>query len=295
VNVLGVRSAALRGGLERVTLHHDSDLSGTPHYRELVETEGVDLVRLDADALFESAGDMAGALAQAFGRAQLPAVRSDLLRLALLYAHGGIYLDTDTITIAPLDDLCEGVEAFCGAEHIVFPSQVRASRNPAIRGLALARSLVRDALRRVPRGYRAFAAIQRFYPSALNNAVLGSAPRGAFITRLLSSLIELPAARQATLFAIGPHLLQSAAADFAPPALRVLPPAFFYPLGPQICEHWFRSHRSPDLTRVLSAQTRVVHWYRSNRTEWLTPLIDPAYVHAHADRQLWSALARPFV
>jgi hypothetical protein len=295
VNVLAVRSAALRGELERVTLHHDSDLRATPHYRELVETPGVELVRLEPKALFERAGQFGGELARAFATITLPAVRSDLVRLALLYVEGGIYLDTDTITIAPLGPLCEGVEAFCGFEHIVFPADVRASLNPFIRGAALARSLVRDGLRRVPHGYRAFAAIQSVFPSAVNNAVFASAAGGGFITRLLSDLVELPAARQATLFAIGPHLLQSAARDFAPPALQVFPPSVFYPLGPEICEHWFRKQTHPDLTSVLSRDTRVVHWYRSNRTDALTPAIDPDYVRAHAGEQLWSALALPFV
>jgi hypothetical protein len=154
---------------------------------------------------------------------------------------------------------------------------------------------VRDGLRRVPHGYRAFTTIQRVFPAAVNNAVFASAAGGGFITRLLSDLAELSTARQATLFAIGPHLLQSAARDFAPPALQVFPPAVFYPLGPEICEHWFRKQSHPDLASVLSRETRVVHWYGSNRTDSLTSSIDPHYVRAHASQQLWSALALPFV
>jgi hypothetical protein len=177
----------------------------------------------------------------------------------------------------------------------VYPSEVRASHNPTIRAAALARALVRDALRHAPHGYRAFAAIQHFFPAAANNAVLASAPGGSFITRLLTDLSEVPVSRQATLYTFGPHLLQLAVRDFVPPALQLFPPCVFYPLGPEICEHWFRDYRHPDLTRVLSRDTRVVHWYRSNRTEWLTPFIDPAYVRAHAKSQLWSALALPFV
>jgi hypothetical protein len=295
VNLLAVRSAALRGGFERVVLHHDSDLSGTPYYRELLETPRVELARLAPEALFSRCGRFSATLTQTFSRLGLPAVRADLVRLALLYADGGVYLDTDTVTIASLRPLCESAQAFCGEERIVYPAQVRTSRNPAVRGAALARQLLRDVLRRAPRGYHAFAAVQRFYPAALNNAVLASAPGGAFVTRLLEDLVALPVQHQAKLYTIGPHLLQTAARAFLPPELRVLPPPVFYPLGPEICEHWFRTTTRPDLTRVLSPETRIVHWYRSNRTQHLTEQINPDYVRAHADCQLFSALALPFV
>jgi hypothetical protein len=75
----------------------------------------------------------------------------------------------------------------------------------------------------------------------------------------------------------------------------VHPPRVFYPLGPEISEHWFRKVSSADLNDVLWPETLLVHWYASVRTKHILPLIDPAYVRQNAKTQLFSALALPFV
>jgi hypothetical protein len=294
VNVLAVRSAALRGGFERVVLHHDSDLSSTPHFRELVETPHVTLERLDVPALLQSCGVHESTLSCVYRRLQSPAMRSDLVRLAVLYSRGGVYLDTDTVTLASFEALrCVG--AFCGQERIVYPAAVRASRNPAVFLGARMRSQLRGLLRIAPRGHRIFRAIERFYPTAENNAVLASVARGPFIERLLANIRDLDPEAQSTLYAIGPHLLQTTVADYHGTDLVVHPPEVFFPLGPEISEHWFRTVRHADLREVLSPNTRLVHWYGSVRTKHLVPSIDPAYVRRNARTQLFSALALPFV
>jgi inositol phosphorylceramide mannosyltransferase catalytic subunit len=43
-----------------------------------------------------------------------PAERADLLRLELLHRHGGVYLDADFESLAPIDPLLDGVECFLG-------------------------------------------------------------------------------------------------------------------------------------------------------------------------------------
>jgi hypothetical protein len=294
VNVLAVRSAALRGGFEQVVLHHDADLSSTPHYRALVETPRVTLERLDVPALLQSCGVHEPTLRSVYRRLQSPAMRSDLVRLAILYSRGGVYLDIDTVTLATFEPLRD-VGAFCGQEHIVYPAVVRASRNPAVFLSARIRSQLRDLLRIAPGGYRVFRSIQRFYPMAENNAVLASVAGGRFIERLLGNMRDLDPEAQSTLFAIGPHLLQKTVAAYDGSDLVVHPPEVFYPLGPEISEHWFRTVRKPDLREVLSPSTRLVHWYGSVRTKHLVPDIDPAYVRRNAGTQLFSALSLPFV
>ena len=52
------------------------------------------------------------------------------MRLAILYAEGGVYLDIDTVTVRSLRDLCAEAAAFCGEERIVFPASVRRSWVP---------------------------------------------------------------------------------------------------------------------------------------------------------------------
>jgi hypothetical protein len=295
VNVLAVRSAAERGGFDRVVLHHDEDLTANAHYRALADIPGVELRRLHVGQVIERCGRFSTALSPIFERLPAPAMRADLLRLAILYAEGGVYLDIDTVTVRPLRDLCAEGEAFCGEERIVFPASVRRSWNPGVQLKAVLRNGVREVLTYVPKGWAAFRAVERFYPSAANNAVLASARGGRFVTRALARLCELPPEAQTRRCGIGPHLVQDIAPEFTRPALVVHPPPVFYPLGPEVSRHWFhlRGARAP-LDEVLLPETRVVHWYGSVRTNVLTSRIDPAYVRAHASRQLFSALALPF-
>src|SRR5690606_29308100 len=95
--------------------------------------------------------------------------------------------------------------------------------------------------------------------------------------------------------ALGTHLLQDTLAQGREPDLAVLPPRVFYPLGPEISEHWFRIRQRPRLEKVLGADALIVHWYASVRTKQIVPRIDAAYVREHADRQLFSALALPLL
>lgn len=297
VNVLAVRSAAERGGFERVVLHHDEDLTGAPHYRAIADIDRVELRRLAKPPreLFDRCGAFAPLLGPIYQRLPTPAIRSDLVRLAILYSEGGVYLDIDTVTLRSLRELCAQAEAFLGEERIVFPAAVKRSWNPGVQLMAQVRNGVREVLGYVPNGWAAFRAIERFYPSAANGAVMASAPGGDFVTRAMQRLVELPPAVQARKNGIGPHLMQEIAPQLAPPALVVHPPPVFYPLGPEVSRHWFhvRDGRAP-LAKVLLPETRVVHWYGSIRTRTLTSRIDPDYVRANAGRQLFSELALPF-
>lgn len=97
---------------------------------------------------------------------------------------------------------------------------------------------------------------------------------------------------------MGPRLLQTLVASRRFPEVGVLPASTFYPLPPEISEHWFRlSHRSTEagksIAAALSFSTRVVHWYASVRSNAWVPRIDPDWVREHADRQLLSALVLP--
>ena len=298
IHALAVQSAAMRGGFARLVLHHDADLGRAPHARALAAHPRVELRRLDMDRLLSGCGERAPGLRDACTRLAERATRSDLARLAILYQEGGVYLDMDTITVRPLRDLCQDVDAFCGEERIIYPLRVRGSWNPAVRGLALIRTGLRIALRSVPDGWAAFRRIERFYPRAVNNAIIASAPGSRFISRALDRLVELPPHRQAARCGIGPHLLQEIAPDMAPPQVMVHPPEVFYPLAPEISRHWFRVRRRErglDVERALSPATRVVHWYGSTRAPLPLSAIDPAYVRAHAFRQLFSALVLPLV
>lgn len=259
---IAAMTAARRGGLHRVTLHHDGDLAGDAF--AAVEAAGIETRRIDPLGLCEAAAGprLADVYRLLDGK---PAARSDVLRAAILLRDGGVYLDCDTITVRPLLPLC-AAEAFAGEERIVFPPDVMRSRRPDVLLGAAVRHAVRDVLRRVPGGWRAFRRIEGAYHLAVNNAILAASPGHPLIARLVAHIVGLPRAAHVRPYALGPHALAAAIAGGPAAGLVVHPPAVFYPLGPEIAEHWVRPAPGPHALRLLLPETRVVHWYASTRT-----------------------------
>jgi mannosyltransferase OCH1-like enzyme len=286
-HVLSIRSACRRGGFDEVVLHHERALTRSHAFRSVSQDPRV-RCREITNELFTPCPD-GDALRALYGALDKPAARANILRIAILYAEGGVYLDTDTVTIRSFAPLCSRHEAFCGAEHIVYPASVKASRNPLVRGAAALRSGLRSVFSNVPGGYRAFRAVSGIYPRAVNNAVLGAAPAHPLLTAMMKEMLATPEAQRSARYALGTHLLQRMVARH-PNDIHVCPPDFFYPLGPEISVHWFRQVPRPRLERVLSEHTVCVHWYASVKTDHVVPKIDPAYVREHADRQLYAAL-----
>lgn len=294
VSALAIRSACARGDFERVVLHHDSDLTRTPHWAALLDLPQFEARALVPDALFERAPVDTEGLLRLHDGLTAPNARANVVRAAILSREGGVYLDLDTVTvrsIAPLLDC--GV--FCGHERIIFPAALFRARSPILLARAGLFAAWRGACRMLPGGWRAFRRVEHWYPLAVNNAVLGAAPDHPFMKGLLTAMLEVPESRKRVPYALGTHLLQDRVAAYAGHDLVVHPAEVFYPLGPEISQHWFRKSAPPPLDDVLHPETRVVHWYASVRTKRLVPKIDPEYVRRNADRQLFSALARPFV
>jgi len=294
---LALRSAARSGGFERLVLHCGDDLSGTPVWPELVAIPGFEARPINEASLarlFAAVGAGGDELLAIFRQLRAPAARANVLRAAILAVEGGVYLDLDTITVRSLEPLRRAHGAFCGEEHLVWPASLRRSKRVSGGMLGLARAGVRDLHRRLPQGWRSFRALEPLYPTAVNNAVLGAEPNHPFIRRLLAGMLAVPESRRLVRFALGTHLLQDTVADPRERDLAVLPPRVFYPLGPEISEHWFRIRRElPPLESVTGPETVVVHWYASVRTKSIVPRIDARYIRDHAHRQLFSALALP--
>ena len=290
---LAVRSAALRGEVDAAILHHTDELLDAAPVRALRATPGVELKRLEPSALFESATSFGGVLSDLYARVPSPVSRSNILRAALLAASGGVYLDLDTITVASLRPLLS-VPAFIGVERIVRPHFVHASRSGLLRGWSTALSSVRNAFRVCPDGYRIFPLVEPLYYRAVNGAILGTAPGHPLVVGYLKRMVDLPFEAANKKHGLGTHLLQKTIDAYEEDDLVTHPPEVFYPMAPEISEHWFRKTR-PVLSRVVRPNTRVVHWYASGRTKTEFPKVDPAYVRAHADRQLYSALVAPIL
>ncbi len=299
LNWLAVRSAADRGGYDRVFLHHADDLREAEHFRGLVHDPRIECARFDYHELLTSVESIAPGIVAMAASLKDPAMKADLVRLVLLWRRGGVYLDMDTVSIAPLDDLRAAGGFFCGAERLVWPWAVHGSRNPLQLGLAVARSGVRDLLRRHPNGWRYFRRIEHAYPVGPSNAVLGAAPGHLLLVELMNGAAGLSTKRlTASRCAAGTDLLEEVLSRYRGNDVRVLPTEYFTPLGPEISEHWFRLHPRHKPVRsaeLVGPNTRIVHWYASVRAKHIIPIFNAAYARENRDRQLLSALSAPWV
>jgi hypothetical protein len=290
--VFAILSAAERSGLPEVILNHTDLLDDCAETRALTGAAGVTLRRIDPIALLTEAGEKLGVgdgLAALYSRIASPVMRTDILRAAILYRQGGIYLDLDTITVASLVPLLEA-QQFVGYEYIVWPHFVRASRSPAIWARSLALDLLRKTMRHMAGGWKGFRRIQRLYYRGLNNAVMGAEPNSALFARYLLAMLTVAPERLLEAYALGPDLLQDMIGAGRTDDLVIHDPQVFYPLPPEISEHWFRTGNPVSLDSVLSAETRVVHWYASVRTKSRVALLTPAYIGQNRRHQLYSAL-----
>jgi hypothetical protein len=240
-------------------------------------------------ALVEQAGG--ARLVDCYRDLSEPAARANVLRVALLREQGGVYLDTDTLTLESFAELRERGGFFCGEERLVFPNSRAPFWITRLDPRALARTAARDLFRRLPQGYRHFRRIECFYERAPNNAVLGAEPRHPLVEELIARMQSLPAAERRVRYALGVHLLQRAVAEWSGPDVHVEPPEVFYPLGPEISEHWFRERRVAAPDEVVTARTLLVHLYASVRVREKIERVDPAWVRAHAKTELFSAIA----
>jgi hypothetical protein len=293
VHLLAVASAVKSGGFSRVTVHHTDVLDASPAFREAVGLDRVHAERLMPEALLELAG--ASALVDTYHALESPASRSNLLRVALLFERGGVYLDTDTVTVRPFDALLAKGGAFVGEERLVFPRNAGGPIAARLRPSALLRTAARDVMRRLPDGYRYFRRVDTLYPKAANNAVIGAEAGHPLLSDLLARAARMPPSERRIRYALGTHLLQDAVAAYREPDLSVLPPPVFFPLGPEISEHWFRVRPQVTLSDVVEPETLLVHWYASVRTKAHVARLTPTFIEQHARTQLFSALAQPIV
>ncbi len=287
-----ILSAARRGDLADVVLHHTDELEDGEAVRALRGAAGVMLHRLDAHAELARVGAALGigdALCALYQRLESPVMRCDILRAALLYQQGGIYLDLDTVTVASLHPLLQA-EQFVGSEYIVWPRSVRASRSPLIGARHLGLDLLRKALRWLPWGWRAFRLVESCYVRGVNNAIMGGRPGAPLFAAYLRSMPDVPLAPPVSAYVLGPHLLEDVIARLPAGSVTIQPPHVFSPLPPEISEHWFRTGRRTRFDSVLFADTRVVHWYASVRTKSNVGAISPAYVLNHRTDQFYSML-----
>jgi hypothetical protein len=277
--------------MDEVVLHHTDELADTTALAALRAAPGVRLARIDPHTCLAEAGArlaLGGALIELYDGLASPVQRADVLRAAILFLQGGVYLDLDTITVASLRPLLAAPQ-FVGTEYIVWPHWVRISRSPLVWARHLGLDVLRKALRLAPGGWRGFRWIESWYFKGVNNAIMGAAPGAPLFAAYLRAMAGMPEVLRTQPYALGPDLLQGLVGQFPAEGLVIHEPAVFYPLAPEISEHWFRPGR-PALGQALRPQTLVVHWYASVRSKPHVARIDPGYIRAHRHNQLFSAL-----
>ena len=266
--IIAIASALRKNPGSTAILWHGAELHIDEHLQRLTE-QGLELRRIDASQLMSEAKGKGASfdvdrLEAIYASLSAPAAKSNLIRLLAIYNLGGIYLDTDTITLKELSEF-RATGAFCGVEQVLWPT----GRSQAHMG-----ALLLGELRRLSAlnswAYGLHKRLLRFYSQAANNAVLGFSAQHVFCDGLLAAASDVPESEWGKRYRFGTHLLQRALAaggsnEGSSEGVTVYPSAYFYPVGPVVSRHYLR--RTDDV-KSLSAQlidekTAVIHWYAS--------------------------------
>ena len=312
---LAIRTAALRSGLERIVLHHTDTIVKAPWWDDVFGLPGVELRRIDPDQLLGSLGAEFAPLVPGYHALNYRANQADLLRTTILMLEGGIYLDTDVIVVDSLVPLLEP-PMFLGTNRTVWNYENVGTKNPVRRTWLQLKSTLRRPLASARAGHRLYRQIAGLYPVNVNIAVWGSEPEHPLLERTLSTMAKALVERgmaganatvgragqnESTMPStgdynfIGPYLVQRLFAEYERDDIVVHGPDVFCPLPPVIAGRWFGPTPKPKLEDVITPETKVVHWFASNETKTQTAQISPTFIRENADRQLFSALALPFV
>ncbi len=79
---------------------------------------------------------------------------------------------------------------------------------------------------------------------AINGAVMGAEANSPLIVRYLHAMLAVTPERLLQTYSIGPELLQEMVDRGEKADLVVHDPPVFYPLSPEISEHWFRTNEA---------------------------------------------------
>jgi len=303
---LSIYSAAKNGGFDRIFVHHKYLGPDEKWFNKLDELPGVILQELDFDEVFSSENQLLFRLGKQRSLIERnPLIQSNVLRYALLYLYGGVYLDLDIVILRPLGELLLQAKrtSFLGREKILFPGYIRHPTNFRDR-LGRIRSLLLVKLRNIceviPHGYALYNKLGAYVPT-VNNAVFGSERSGSFVIGVIEKLNQYGAVEMNTPLKAGPLLLQEAVADPNMVAsVEILQPDCFYPSAPGLIKHLFRPYKRVDIDKFcdLSA-SYAIHWYSSSSTFRASKMsmqdIDCEYLKANRNNLLFGDMLQKYV
>ena len=265
---------------EETILYIESDggeMSGEGY--DLIKDEpGITLKKID-NSIFDNLGDN-GVCSHLYKALKKPVSKTNLLRYALLYKYGGVYLDTDIIAVKPWDDLLKH-KGFCGLEPVAFPQKLFASKNPLFYLFAWVRFLWRLLCVYLPHGEQIFRPTERLFSLCANGAILGSEPKNEFFERAFAEINKMDEKEQLKHYRLGTHIMQKVTGNKSSEIMEMFPPAYFYPVGPDISVHLFRNGSAKRLDKILLQQTRIVHWYNSVEKKYLRQQLNLKWLEEH--------------
>jgi hypothetical protein len=267
---LAVESAIVAMPDAHVTIHLLAPVRRGHHLEALTGWSNVTVSSLPLEEVFADCPGGPSRYLAITRRLNSPAALSNLVRLAILHHHGGVYLDTDVIVLRPLHDPDQH-GAYVGQEWVWESNRSRVERTWNIRRRvraslwALRYAAVRlDSSTTGGRlGLAARIDRTRFHRLQVNNAVIGSPSHSAFVEAALTTALEVD---HGTRFALGPSLLDDVARAL-PRSVHLLPPSRFYAVPPGESFRWFE-----DRTIELPADAHVIHYVASNHRRLLEQL-----------------------
>jgi len=262
---------------EEVAVYSDVELQGEGF--DLLKNEKGIAFKIIDSSVFKDLGDD-GICEELCNKVKSPASKANLLRLALLYKHGGIYLDTDTIFVKPIDDLLK-FKGFCGTETVALPRELFKSINPFAYLICGLRFAWRFFCTYCPSGEQIFRKTEKFFSQSANNAVLASEAKNPIIASAFKEINLMKESTRLRRYRLGTHLLQSITRNKSSEFMEVLPSCYFYPLGPEICRHYFLDGSGKRLSKMLLPETRIVHWYNSVERRFLSEPLNAAWTLKH--------------
>ncbi|MCQ2102923.1 MAG: hypothetical protein MJY98_06830 [Fibrobacter sp.] len=272
---LAVRSAYNIQKPESIWLVHEGMKQEGDGWDLIKNIPGLEVIDV-SDSHFEGLGDD-GLCGELFHTLKAPASRANLLRLALLYKYGGVYLDTDIIMVRPFGELMN-LKGFVGTEPVALPATLFKSVNPfrwIYCGLQFA---FREFTARLPGGFKLFRLAEKGFSAAVNNAVIGAEAGNKTIVDAFEFIKTMPEEERLKRFRLGTRLLQNVTGNRSSDSMEVLPAPYFYPLGPEISAHWFKKNTAHKLNELILPETRVVHWYNSVEGRFLKTKVSAQWV-----------------
>ncbi|MFT6395279.1 MAG: hypothetical protein ACJAYU_000021 [Bradymonadia bacterium] len=280
-HALSIHSALARGGFDRALLHHSQDLARSAGYAALDGLVGFEAIRLEA--LVADEAPEARALRQVLTELDRTSAREDVVRAALLWQHGGVFLSLDTVAVSSFDDVFARNEFFCGESATTRPS----SNSKRSFVAAAVRKRLGRALERAP---RAASRAAEFWPKVASPAVMGAPAQDPFVGRLLAAMAHAHVEERRKPGALGSDILESVL-NKSRTGTVLYPSTVFDPCGGPRASWWFHDPSPTTLSALKSRETLTLRWHQEIAPRQIVAIIDAEALSKLKIGHLFSALA----